>query len=112
MPFRVNPQSTLTTQFNHLASLAKYLSAHLRTKWLWVQVQLQSLEDYGLYVENMQKNLTYCLLTKRKNPECFGNFSSSRREKQGHCKIHSSQCLPKVSPWLAQKENFLRDLDR
>ena len=32
----------LTTQLNHLASLAKWLSVHLWTKWLWVRVQLQS----------------------------------------------------------------------
>ena len=31
------------TQFNHLASLAKWLSVRLRTKWFWVRVQLQSL---------------------------------------------------------------------
>ena len=29
---------------NHLASVAKWLSAHLWTKWLWVRVQLQSLK--------------------------------------------------------------------
>ena len=28
---------------NHLASLAKWLSVRLRTKWFWVRVQLQSL---------------------------------------------------------------------
>ena len=35
----------LATQLNHLkklASLAKWLSVCLRTKWLWVRVQLQS----------------------------------------------------------------------
>ena len=30
-------------QLNHLASLAKWLSVRLRTKWFWVRVQLQSL---------------------------------------------------------------------
>ena len=30
-------------------------------------------EDYGLCVENMQKYLTYCLLTKRKKFKIFGN---------------------------------------
>ena len=34
----------LTTQLNHLASLAKWLSVCLWTKWLWVRVQLQSLK--------------------------------------------------------------------
>ena len=34
----------LPTQLNHLASLAKWLSVRLSTKWLWVRVQLQSLK--------------------------------------------------------------------
>ena len=34
----------LRTQLNHLASLAKWLSVLLWTKWLWVRVQLQSLK--------------------------------------------------------------------
>ena len=33
---------------NHLASLAKWLSVRLRTKWLWVRVLLQSLENVCL----------------------------------------------------------------
>ena len=35
-------------QLNHLASLAKWLSDRLRTKWFWVRVQLQSLLSYSL----------------------------------------------------------------
>ena len=31
----------LTTQLNHLACLAKWLSVRLWTKWLWVRAQLQ-----------------------------------------------------------------------
>ena len=31
-------------QHNLLASLAKRLSVRLRTKWLWVRVQMQSLK--------------------------------------------------------------------
>ena len=31
-------------QLNHLASLAKWLSACLQTKWFWVRVQLQSIK--------------------------------------------------------------------
>ena len=30
--------------FNHLASLAKWLSVRLRTTWLWVRISLQSLK--------------------------------------------------------------------
>ena len=29
---------------NHLVSLTKYLSVHLRTKWLWVRIPLLSLK--------------------------------------------------------------------
>ena len=36
-------KNILTTQLNHLASLSKWLSVHLRTIWLWVQILLQSL---------------------------------------------------------------------
>ena len=32
------------SQLNHLASLAKYLSVCLQTKWLWIQVLLESLK--------------------------------------------------------------------
>ena len=35
----------LATQLNHLASLARWLSARLQTKWLLARIQLQSLED-------------------------------------------------------------------
>ena len=34
----------LTTQLNHLVSLAKWLSVRLQTVWLWVRVQMQSLK--------------------------------------------------------------------
>ena len=33
----------LTTNLNHLASLPKWLSVRLRTKWLWAQVMLHSV---------------------------------------------------------------------
>ena len=31
----------LTTQINHLASLAKWFSHGLQTKWLWIRIALQ-----------------------------------------------------------------------
>ena len=34
----------LTTQLDHLASLAKWLIVRLRTKWLWVRISLQPLD--------------------------------------------------------------------
>ena len=33
----------LTTQFNHLESLTKWLDVRLWTKWLWIRIPLQSL---------------------------------------------------------------------
>ena len=43
--FRVNPQSIFAWMSrNSFVSLAKWLSVHLRTKWLWVRVPLQSLK--------------------------------------------------------------------
>ena len=35
-------RKVLTTQLNHLVSLAKWLSVFLRAKWLWVQISLLS----------------------------------------------------------------------
>ena len=34
---------------SHLASLAKWLSAHLRTKWLWVRTSLLLHKTYLYY---------------------------------------------------------------
>ena len=45
----------LATQLNHLASLAKWLSVCLRTKWLSVQVLLQSLKNDSLCIKNYFK---------------------------------------------------------
>ena len=36
-----------------LAKLAKWLSAHLRTKWLWVRVQLQSVKCHQKYTKRL-----------------------------------------------------------
>ena len=41
-------RQVLTTQLNHLASLAKWLSVRLWTKWLWVRVQLQDMHSWNL----------------------------------------------------------------
>ena len=35
---------TLTTQLNHLASWAWWLSVRLQTEWLWVQISLMSVK--------------------------------------------------------------------
>ena len=42
VPSFSNPDSNWT--LNHLASLVEWFSVRLWTKWLWVQVQLQSLK--------------------------------------------------------------------
>ena len=39
----------LISQLNHLASLAKYFSVRLRTKWSWFLVSLQSLKSQIFY---------------------------------------------------------------
>ena len=49
----------LVTQPNHLASLAKLLSVHLQTKWLWVWVQLQSLKLYISRLFRTGSSLTF-----------------------------------------------------
>ena len=40
---RTQNHLVLKQTLNHLAKLANWLSVCLRTKWFWVQVQLQSL---------------------------------------------------------------------
>ena len=45
----------IRTQLNHLASLAKWLSVRLRTKWFWVRVQLQRRLDYIFISQNFQE---------------------------------------------------------
>ena len=37
-------RQVLRTQLNHLASLAKWMSVRLRTRWFRVRLQLQSLQ--------------------------------------------------------------------
>ena len=49
----------LRTQFNRLASLAKWLSVHLWTKWLWVWAQLQSLKLQILRLLWARSSLTF-----------------------------------------------------
>ena len=45
----------LTTQLNHLVSLAKWLSVRLRIKCLWVRVPLQSLKFYHTFTNATRK---------------------------------------------------------
>ena len=50
---------------NRKVSLAKWLSVRLRTKWLWVRVQLQSLKKMQIY--NCLQEGLYWLLTSFNN---------------------------------------------
>ena len=52
-------RQVLTTQFNHLASLAKWLNVPLRIKWLWVWVQLQSLRYHTSRLFGTRSSLTF-----------------------------------------------------
>ena len=49
----------LTTQLNHLASLAKWLSVRLRIKWLWVRIPLQSLKLQNSRLFRNRSSLTF-----------------------------------------------------
>ena len=42
--FNAPYRKVLATQLNHLVTLAKWMSVHLRTNRLWVRVSLQSVE--------------------------------------------------------------------
>ena len=49
-----------------VASLAKWFSARLQTKWLWVRVQLQSHKFYGyceIANDNVQGQFLYFIVT-------------------------------------------------
>ena len=49
----------LTIQLNCLASLAKWLTVRWRTKWLWVQVPLESLKFQTLCLFRARRSLTF-----------------------------------------------------
>ena len=59
----------LTTQFNHLASLTKWLSFRLQTKWLWVRMSLQSLK---FKILNFFRAKSSCF--KQRGPWHSGNY--------------------------------------
>ena len=50
------------TQLNHLASLAKWLSVHLRTEWLWVRIPLLSLKT-SESLNNSDGEIKFCQWT-------------------------------------------------
>ena len=63
------------------------------------------VDEYcSLYAENMEKNFIHCLVTKRKNPEIFWNFSSLNREKKdtvGFTQVHV--CIRGHHNWSSWK---------
>ena len=55
----------ITTQLNHVVRLAKWLSVRLRTKWLWIREQLQSLRQF----QNFQKSRGWFVRETWKSPK-------------------------------------------
>ena len=78
-----------TRTHNYLASLAKWLSVRLRTKWLWVRVLLQS----------RSKTLTKQLLIGSKKIDNKSAMHKSNSKKQLYCK----RCLSRKDNIFANK---------
>ena len=79
-PYRL----VLRTQFNHLASLAKYLSCHLRTKFFWVRVTLQSLNLQSSCLLQAKSSLTFSQL---QSVYSFWNAYWTRQEHTVKCTV-------------------------
>ena len=56
-----------------MASLTKWLSVRLRTKWLWVQVQSQSLETEKSFFDDQTKDFTINKANFPKNTLVYAN---------------------------------------
>ena len=52
-------RQAVTTQFNNLASPAKWLSVRLRSKWLWVRIPLKSLKLQVSHLFQARSSLTF-----------------------------------------------------
>ena len=63
----------LKQTINHLTKLAKWLSVHLQTKWLWVQIPLLSLKLKILCLLWARSSLTF-----RQTIECRFNLKFVR----------------------------------
>ena len=70
-------------QLNHLASLAKWLSVHLRNKWLWVQVPVQSLKTSSI-VPVLRKEL----LDIQATAECGFTLKRARDKIRTYSQMH------------------------
>ena len=72
-------RQVLRRQLNHLASLAKWLSVHLWTKWFWVWFQLQSLKLEILHLLWARSSLTfrqlYCGFTLKRLNDMTRTYS-------------------------------------
>ena len=79
-------------QLNHLDSLAKWLSVRLRTKWLWVRVQLQSLMTSNILMARNEKELS-CFVSDVNFMHLCCLFIQSR--KSWTCSLHEK--ITKIS---------------
>ena len=77
----------LTTQLNHFASLAKWLSVHLWTEWLWVRVQLQSLKLQILRLLRARSSLTF---RQMQSVDSLWNVYLAWQEHTVKCTVHIS----------------------
>ena len=91
----------LRTQLNHLASLAKWLSVRLRTKWFRVRVQLGSLPLKSLHLLRGRSSWTFrqlyieCRFTLKYVRDMTRTYS------QMHCKDKNSEHSSIIWPvWL------------
>ena len=71
----LNEHSTNCPNWPNWPILAKWLSVHLRTKWFWVRVQLQSL----IYI--LVRFLTIIHVLRRNCCIMYLGYSITRREK-------------------------------
>ena len=87
----------LTTQLNHLGIVTKWLSAGLRTKWVWVHILLLPLKLQILRLLQIRSHLEF-----RKILECRFTLKRVRdmiiTSSQIHRKDKYSQCSPII--WL------------
>ena len=68
-------QREFLTQLNHLASLAKWLSVHLWTMWLWVRVQLWPLIIACFSFFQTSPVLKFNLMLVKQNNFCHNLFT-------------------------------------
>ena len=73
----------LTTQLNHLSSLAKWLNIRVWTKWLWIRIPLLSLKRVIDLAKNQAKLEPY----SRRNNIKFSNIPNDIPDNQLENKV-------------------------